>query len=244
METRLNKYLSEAGYCSRREADRLIDDGRIYVNGIPAIKGQKVNESDDVSVDGKKITHEIKPVVIAFYKPRGIVSTTAEEENGEKIVNVVDYIGFPVRIYPVGRLDRESEGLLLLTNQGELMDLLLRSRYGHEKEYYVRVNRTVTADDIRNLSNGIHIVDKEHYIDRVTKKCTVKKVSDDAFRIVLTEGINRQIRRMCEYCGMKVITLRRERVMNITLDGLKPGRFRELEADEITELKHALGLFS
>ena len=149
MAVRINKYLSEAGVCSRREADRMLEQGRICIDGIPALPGQKVEDGQTVTVDGKTVRKEDEEIFLAFYKPRGIVCTTAESENGEKIVNVVDYINYPKRVYPVGRLDQNSEGLLLLTNQGEIMEKILRSRYGHEKEYFVRVNRRITPEFLR-----------------------------------------------------------------------------------------------
>lgn len=231
MAVRINKYLSEAGVCSRREADRMLAQGRICIDGIPALPGQKVEEGQNVTVDGRAVHKEEEEIFLAFYKPRGIVCTTAEAENGEKIVNVVDYINYPKRVYPVGRLDQNSEGLLLLTNQGEMMEKILRSRYGHEKEYFVRVNRKITPEFLRKMSQGVEI------LDTVTKPCKVWQEDEKSFHIILTQGLNRQIRRMCEALDYRVTMLRRDRVVNITLDGLVKGRYRRLTPQEVLELK-------
>ena len=231
MAVRINKYLSEAGVCSRREADRMLEQGRICIDGIPALPGQKVEDGQTVTVDGKTVRKEDEEIFLAFYKPRGIVCTTAESENGEKIVNVVDYINYPKRVYPVGRLDQNSEGLLLLTNQGEIMEKILRSRYGHEKEYFVRVNRRITPEFLRKMSQGVEI------LDTVTKPCKVWQEDEKSFHIILTQGLNRQIRRMCEALDYRVTMLRRDRVVNITLDGLIKGRYRRLTPQEVRELK-------
>lgn len=236
MGIRINKYLSEAGVCSRREADRMIEQGRILIDGISASPGQRVETGQSVTVDGKQVSLEEEEIYLAFYKPKGIVCTTADTENGEKIANVVDYIQYPKRVYPVGRLDRNSEGLLLLTNQGDVMEKILRSRYGHEKEYFVKVNRRVTDSFLNKMSRGVEI------LDTVTKPCKVWKESEDSFHIILTQGLNRQIRRMCEALGYRVVMLRRDRVVNITLKGLTKGRYRNLTPEEVRELKRQLDI--
>ncbi len=232
---RINKYLSEAGICSRREADRLIQAGRVLLAGRTAIPGDKVSEWQEVAVDGKVVNREGEEIFLAFYKPKGVVCTTADTEHGEKIQNVVEYVQYPKRVYPVGRLDKDSEGLLLMTNQGEVMEKILRSRYGHEKEYFVKVDHKVEESFIQGMKKGVPI------LDTVTKPCKVWKESETSFHIILTQGLNRQIRRMCEYFGYRVVYLRRDRVMNITLEGLKKGRYRELTAQEIKELKRECG---
>lgn len=233
---RINKYLSEAGVCSRREADRMLSEGRVCVEGIPALPGQRVQDGQNVTVDGKSVYPEEEEIYLAFYKPKGIVCTTADTENGERVLNVVDYIHYPKRIYPVGRLDQASEGLLLLTNQGDVMEKILRGRYGHEKEYFVKVDHTITDETLRQMAQGIPI------LDTVTKPCKIWRENGDSFHIILTQGLNRQIRRMCEYFGYRVVHLRRDRVINITLEGLKKGRYRKLTLSEIRGLKKELGL--
>lgn len=231
---RINKYLSEAGVCSRREGDRMLEQGRVCIDGQPVGPGARVLPGQMVTVDQKRIEKEQEEIYLAFYKPQGIVCTTADSENGEKIMNVVEYIHYPKRIYPVGRLDQNSEGLLLLTNQGEVMEKILRSRYEHEKEYYVKVNKRVTEEFLNQMSSGVPI------LDTVTKPCKVWKEDDYSFHIILTQGLNRQIRRMCEYFDYRVVKLRRDRVMNITLEGLRKGRYRKLTSEEIRELKNQL----
>jgi len=231
---RINKFLSEAGFCSRREGDRLIIAGRVTLDGRMAEVGDRVLPNQKVAVDGREIVKEEKEIFLAFYKPRGIVCTTAVEENGEKIKNVVEYINYPKRVYPVGRLDQSSEGLILLTNQGEAMDRILRSRYEHEKEYFVCVDHKIENSFLEGMSSGVPV------LDTVTKPCKVWREDDLSFHIIITQGLNRQIRRMCEYFGYRVTYLRRDRVMNITLDGLKKGRYRSLTAEEIVELKREL----
>lgn len=233
---RMNKYLSEAGVCSRREADRMLSQGRICVDGIPAELGQRIQPGQIVTVDGKTVSPETEEIYLAFYKPKGIVCTTADHENGERVRNVVEYINYPKRVYPVGRLDQASEGLLLLTNQGDVMEKILRGRYGHEKEYFVKVNQKISDEILHKMGQGVPI------LDTVTKPCKVWRESEDSFHIVLTQGLNRQIRRMCDYFGYRVVHLRRDRVMNITLKGLKKGRYRELTVSEVRALKKELGL--
>ena len=233
-EIRINKFLSEAGVCSRREGDRMLSEGRILIDGAVAKPGDKVTKGQRVFVDGKEVKKEIEEIFLAFYKPRGLVCTTARKENGEKIKNVIDYIGYPKRIYPVGRLDQASEGLLLLTNQGEEMDRILRSRNEHEKEYFVQVDHRLTEEFLEGMRRGVPI------LDTVTKPCKVWKESEKSFHIIITQGLNRQIRRMCEYFGYRVTFLRRDRVMNITLQGLEKGKYRHLTEDEVAELKEIL----
>jgi 23S rRNA pseudouridine2604 synthase len=229
--TRINKYLSEAGYCSRREADKLIAQGRVTINGEVPEMGTKVGADDEVRVDGKSVEKkEQKPIYLAFNKPIGVVCTTNPrvEKN-----NIIDYIGYPERIFPVGRLDKASEGLILLTNDGETANRISRSRNEHEKEYLVTVDRMVSPDFVSRMSNGVPI------LDTITKKCKVEKLDNHVFRIVLTQGLNRQIRRMCEYLGYKVTALKRIRVMNIQLD-LPVGKYRELTSQELKKLKSML----
>ena len=228
---RINKFLSEAGVCSRREADRMLVSGRVCIDGVPAQAGAKVMPGMEVTADGRPVGKEEEEIFIAFYKPKGVVCTTAPEENGVKVMNVIDYIGYSKRIYPVGRLDQSSEGLLLLTNQGDIMEKILRSRYGHEKEYFVRTDHKITDSFIEKMGKGVPV------LDTVTKPCKIWKEDNYSFHIILTQGLNRQIRRMCEYFGYKVVYLRRDRVMNITLDGLKKGRYRHLTKEEINILK-------
>lgn len=225
--TRLNKYCSICGACSRREADALIAEGRITVNGVPAVAGQKVTEADVVCIDGRSIGTKEEIVVLAFYKPRGIVCTTSDKDRAE---NVVDFLHYPVRVYPVGRLDKDSEGLLLMTNDGELTNHILKARYYHEKEYVVTVDRTVDDEFVRKMGSGVPI------LDTVTRPCKVRRVNAHTFSIILTQGLNRQIRRMCEYFGYEVQTLKRVRILNIELEGLKAGEYRKIEGEELQEL--------
>jgi len=222
--TRLNKFLSQIGYCSRRAADQLIEAGRVTVNGEPALMGQKVSAKDAVWVDGKSIAKPpTKPVYLAFNKPKGIVCTTnARVEKN----NIVDYINYPTRIFPVGRLDKNSEGLILLTNDGELTNQILKARNHNEKEYKVVVDRPITKEFIEKMENGIPI------LDTVTRKCKVKQTHKKEFGIILTQGLNRQIRRMCEYLGYRVVSLKRVRIMHIPLD-VKTGEYRLLSAKEV-----------
>ena len=231
--TRLNKYISEAGVASRRAADRLIEEGKVTINGKPAVVGDRVYEDDVVAVNGKKIAKEEEDIILAFNKPRGITCTSNPEDKD----NVIDYIGYPKRIYSVGRLDKDSQGLLLMTNNGELANQIMRSRGEHEKEYIVTVNKPVTKEFIKGMSNGVPILE-----DRITKKCFVEKIDDNTFRIILKQGLNRQIRRMCEYFDYDVIRLERVRVMNIELGKLKEGRYRNISKQEREELFRQLGL--
>ena len=228
---RLNKFISEAGVASRRAADRMVDEGRITINGKVAVLGDKVCDGDVVCVDGKPVKKVQEDIILVFHKPRGITCTSNPDDKD----NVIDFIGYPKRIYSVGRLDKDSEGLLLMTNNGELANNIMRSRGEHEKEYIVTVDKPINQEFIRKMSNGIPILD-----GRVTKKCLVEKLSDRQFRIILKQGLNRQIRRMCEYCGYDVKRLIRIRVMNIELGDLKEGRYRDITRREREELMNQL----
>ena len=229
MATRINKYLSEVGFCSRREADRLIEEGKVTINGeIPEI-GSKVKESDQVEVVGQKIEKSKiqKKIYLVFNKPVGIVCTTDRRVESS---NIIDFIKYPTRIFPIGRLDKLSEGLIFLTNDGDIVNKILRSRNNHEKEYIVSVNRPINKDFIQRMSNGVEI------LGTITKDCFVKQLGPKKFKIILTQGLNRQIRRMCESLGYKVQSLKRVRIMNINLD-VPVGKFRKFTKEELIELK-------
>jgi len=232
MAIRINKYLSEVGYCSRRVADTLIEEGKVTINGeIPEI-GTKVKEGDQVEVKGQKIIKSTKKkcIYLAFNKPVGIVCTTDRRVEPD---NIIDFIQYPKRIFPIGRLDKLSEGLIFLTNDGDIVNKILRARNNHEKEYIVKVNRPINSDFIQNMSNGVEI------LDRRTKNCFVKQLGSRNFQIILTQGLNRQIRRMCEALGYKVRSLKRVRIMNIKLD-VPIGEYRELSKEELLELNGLL----
>ena len=229
---RLNKYLSEAGVCSRREADRLIESGIVTVDGKTAAPGMKVEDGQEVRVGKKVVKSKTKKTVLAVYKPAGIVCT---EDKREK-KNIVRFLNYPVRVTYAGRLDKDSEGLLIMTNDGDLINGMMRARYAHEKEYKVKVNKEITPEFIEKMSRGVHIRDKEKNLDAVTRPCTVKKTGKYTFSIILTQGLNRQIRRMCEALGYKVDVLKRIRIMNVELGNLKPGQVRELTEQELKEL--------
>ena len=225
--TRLNKYLSEVGYCSRRAADQLIAEGRVTINGVVPEMGTKVGPNDKVHVDGKLIANSKDPsVYLAFNKPLGIVCTTDTIVEKD---NIIDYINYPKRIFPIGRLDKNSEGLILLTDDGDIVNKILRASNNHEKEYIVTVDKLISQTFIERMQNGVPI------LDTVTKKCKVEKLSNYEFKIILTQGLNRQIRRMCEYLNYEVKTLKRIRVMNIKLD-VPVGKYRELNAVELKQL--------
>lgn len=229
--TRLNKFLSEAGYCSRRAADKLIEEGRVTVNGKHPEMGTKVSPSDEIAVDGTIISKRKKAhVYIAFNKPVGIVCTT--DTRVEKN-NIIDFIGYPSRIFPIGRLDKDSEGLILLTDDGDIVNKILRSSNNHEKEYIVTVDKPISQTFIERMSKGVPI------LDTTTKPCKVQKLSRNSFKIILTQGLNRQIRRMCEYLGYEVESLQRVRIMNIHLKSAV-GRYRNLTAEELNTLNEAL----
>ena len=224
---RINKYLSEVGYCSRREADKLIEAGRVTINGVIPEMGSKISQNDVVEVDGKPVVDSKEAFVyLAFNKPVGIVCTT--DTNVEKD-NIIDFINYPKRIFPIGRLDKPSEGLILLTDDGDIVNKILRASNNHEKEYLVKVDKPISHTFVERMSGGIPI------LDRVTKKCQVEKLSTYEFRIILTQGLNRQIRRMCEYLNYEVETLKRVRIMNIKLD-IPVGEYRELSMEELKEL--------
>ena len=229
--TRINKYLSEIGYCSRREADRLIADGRVLVNGEPVEMGLKVSAEDKIVVNGEAISNpKNKLVYIAFNKPKGIVCTTDTRVEKD---NIIDYINYSKRIFPIGRLDKASKGLIFLTNDGNIVNKILRARNNHEKEYIVSVNKPITKEFLHEMSNGVPV------LDTVTKKCFVKQTHKNEFKIILTQGLNRQIRRMCEYLDYRVIELIRVRIMNVNLD-LKVGKWRYLSAKEFKDLNELL----
>ncbi|MEJ6793825.1 MAG: 23S rRNA pseudouridine(2604) synthase RluF [Flavobacteriales bacterium] len=230
-ETRINKFLSEAGYCSRRAADRLIDENRVTINGEVPLMGTKIVEGDVVKVDGKLIIKkEEKPVYIALNKPVGIVCTT--DTHVEKD-NIIDFMNYPKRIFPIGRLDKASQGLILLTNDGDIVNKILRAKNNHQKEYIVQVNKEITEDFLQKMRDGIPI------FDIITNKCEVEQVGKYRFKIILTQGLNRQIRRMCEYLDFRVILLRRIRIMNIHLD-VNIGEFRDLTQSELDELNELI----
>ncbi len=228
---RLNKYLSEVGYCSRREADKLIDQGRVTINGEIPEMGTKVTHEDVVHVDGELIN---KPnenhVYLAFNKPVGIVCTTAQNEKD----NIIDFINYPKRIFPIGRLDKPSEGLIFLTSDGDIVNKILRARNNHEKEYVVTVNKLISPQFVKRMGNGIPI------LDTITRKCEVEQISKYDFRIVLTQGLNRQIRRMCEYLGYEVVRLKRIRIMNVSLD-VPVGTWRYLTDEELKVINTDVG---
>lgn len=222
--TRINKYLSEAGFCSRREADKLVEQGRVTINGKLPEMGTKVAEDDIVNVDGKTIFNlDEKPVYLAFNKPVGIVCTT---DTAVEKDNIIDYINYPKRIFPIGRLDKASEGLIFLTDDGDIVNKILRARYNHEKEYIVTVNRPLTSNFLQRMSMGIPI------LDTMSKKCEVERLGKFDFKIILTQGLNRQIRRMCEYLGYEVNNLKRVRIMNVVLD-IPTGEWRDLTSQEL-----------
>lgn len=224
---RINKYLSEIGYCSRRKADELILQNRVTINGKVPEMGTKISENDEVRVDGELVSEpKQKHVYIALNKPVGIVCTT---DTGREKDNIIDFINYPERIFPIGRLDKPSEGLILLTSDGDIVNKILRARNNHEKEYIVQVDRRVDHPFIKQMRSGVPI------LDTVTRKCEVERLSDYSFKIILTQGLNRQIRRMCEYLGYNVTALKRTRIMNIRLD-MPVGKWRHLTEDELEDL--------
>lgn len=232
MEERLNKWLSRMGVCSRREADRLIEKGLVLVDGKPALMGQKVEAGQSVICDGRVVSQpgaEPKPILLAVNKPAGIVCTTSHKDRAE---NIVDFLNYPERIYPVGRLDKDSEGLLLMTNQGDLVNKIMRSGNAHEKEYIVAIDSPVTEEFVERMSAGLWLPE----LNATTRPCRVRKVDERHFSIILTQGLNRQIRRMCQACGGQVTHLKRIRIMNIMLGELPVGKFREVKGEEYREL--------
>ena len=231
--TRLNKYLSEAGYCSRRAADKLIDEGRVTINGAVPEMGTKVIPGDEVKVDGKTILNNAKKrTYIAFNKPVGIVCTT---DTGVEKDNIIDYISYPTRIFPVGRLDKDSEGLILLTDDGDIVNKILRANNNHEKEYIVTVDKPISQTFVQRMSAGIPLEE----LGKTTKSCSVEKLSAFEFKIILTQGLNRQIRRMCEYLNYEVQSLKRTRIMNI-LQKCEVGTYRDLTDEELNTLNETL----
>lgn len=227
---RINKYISETGFCSRREADKLIEDGKVTINGRVAVLGDDVKGGDEVLVNGMPLTRKKKHIYIALNKPVGITCTTERHVEG----NIIDFVGHPERIFPIGRLDKDSDGLILLTNDGDIVNRILRAEYNHEKEYIVTVDKPITKEFLTGMANGVKID------DYVTKKCKVSPVGSHVFRIILTEGKNRQIRKMCKSFGYKVKRLQRIRIMNIKLGDLKMGRWRNLTKKELDELFRTL----
>jgi 23S rRNA pseudouridine2604 synthase len=228
---RINKFLSETGICSRREADKWVESGRVTINGKLAELGSQAEKEDDVRVDGQPIGVKKTSLYIAFNKPVGITCTTERHIEG----NIIDYIGHEERIFPIGRLDKDSEGLILLTNNGDIVNQILRSENSHAKEYIVTVNRLVTPQFLQGMAAGVPI------LDTVTQSCEISRVSDYVFRIILTQGLNRQIRRMCAHFEYQVRRLQRIRIMNITLEGLRTGSWRELSAVELSQIYQDIG---
>ena len=224
----LNKFISNTGRCSRREADKMIEDGRVMLNGVPAKKGNRAGSDDIVLIDGQPLTAQDKAPAkyIAFHKPIGITCTTDQSIPG----NIIDYIKFPERIFPIGRLDKPSEGLIFLTNDGDIVNKILRAGNNHEKEYLVKVHKPITDEFIRKMGSGVPI------LGTYTKKCKVEKINTHSFKIILTQGFNRQIRRMCDYLGYDVISLQRTRIMNIKLEPLAVGKWRLLTTAEVKDL--------
>lgn len=225
---RINKFLSEAGICSRREADRQIELQNVTIDGRIAVAGDRVCDGQLVRFQGKVVSKEEEEILIAFHKPTGIVCTSEKREKN----NVIDYLNYPKRIYPIGRLDKDSEGLLLLTNNGDIVNKMMRSGNKHEKEYIVTVNKSISDSFISGMANGVPLVE----LNTTTRKCKVEKLSNRRFKIVLTQGLNRQIRRMCEYFGYRVEKLERVRIMNIELGDLEVGRYRNLTNEEYDTL--------
>jgi len=232
--TNLNKYISSSGICSRREAEKFINEGRVTLNGKSTQLGNRVTKNDVVKLDGRIVKPKDVTIYIALNKPIGIVSTT----DGREPNNIVKHINYPERLFPVGRLDKPSEGLIFLTNDGDIVNKILRAGNNHEKEYFVTVNKSITEDFIEKMSNGIPI------LGTVTQKCLVEKVNDKIFKIILTQGLNRQIRRMCEYLDYEVTKLKRTRIMNVELGYLQTGDWRELTEEEMKEINSMISLSS
>ena len=230
--TRINKYLSEIGFCSRRMADSLIEKGKISINGELAVMGQKVSGEEEIKVENKLVftKNDKEKIYLAFNKPVGVVCTTDTKREKN---NIIDYINYPTRIFPIGRLDKPSEGLIFLTNDGDIVNKILRANNKHEKEYLVEVNKPITKDFIKLMGNGVPVLDK------ITNKCFVKQTGKKTFRIILTQGLNRQIRRMCEYLDYRVISLKRIRIMNIELD-LRVGEYRYFTKSELNTINQLI----
>lgn len=232
---RLNKYLAHCGVCSRREADRLIGQGRVEVNGCPAVSGQTVDGTDEVTVSGKAVHRREKTVVLAYYKPMGVTCTEKDPHADKKLTDMIKY---PVRVTYAGRLDKDSEGLLLLTNDGDLIQAMMRGSHHHEKEYIVRVDREITEGFLNQMEHGIYLED----LEVTTKPCKAEKIGRFTFKLILTQGLNRQIRRMCSACGYRVKGLKRVRVMHIKLGNLKSGEYVELSNEDVERLYRDAGL--
>lgn len=223
---RIQKYISETGFCSRRHTNRLIIEGRVTVNGVVSDKNTMIAEHDEVLIDGRPIPRKEQSVYLALHKPVGITCTAAKEVEG----NIIDFVNYPTRIFPVGRLDKASEGLILMTNDGDIFNKILRSEHSHEKEYVVTVDKVITEQFVLEMESGVEI------LNTITKPCKVEKISDNVFKIILTQGLNRQIRRMCKALGYRVERLQRIRIMNIHLGNLEAGAWRELSQQELNEL--------
>lgn len=236
-QIRLNKYLAMCGVCSRRDADKLIEQGKVWINGVPAVMGQTVNVSDRITVNGKTLAGRKENVVLAYYKPVGVTCTEKDVHAEKKITDVINY---PVRVTYAGRLDKDSEGLILLTNDGELINAVMRGANHHEKEYVVKVDKEITSDFLKRMGEGIYLKD----LELTTRKCEIFRMGKFTFRIVLTQGVNRQIRRMCKALGYQVKSLKRVRVMNIKLGDLKYGAWREVTGDELDALYSAAGVLN
>jgi 23S rRNA pseudouridine2604 synthase len=226
-QKRLNKAISETGICSRRAADKLIEEGKVLINGCLAELGTRVSENDEIRISGNIITKEVENIYLAFNKPVGVTCTTDTAIKG----NIISYINYSERIFPVGRLDKPSEGLIIMTNDGDIVNKILRSGNNHEKEYIVTVHKKITVRFVERMANGVPI------LDTITKRCSVKKIGERQFNIVLTQGLNRQIRRMCEHLGYNVISLRRVRIMNITMGKLKKGSYRRITKAELENMQ-------
>lgn len=226
MDTSLNKYISDSGFCSRREADKYIEQCRVTINGKDADKGNRVKEGDDVRIDGERIKQKKQTVYLMLNKPKGITCTTDLKDK----TNIIDFINYKSRIFPIGRLDKRSEGLIFLTNDGDIVNKILRAGNGHEKEYIVTVDKPINIEFLQKMRNGVKI------LGTTTQKCFVKQEGDNRFRIILTQGLNRQIRRMCEVLGFNVTSLKRIRIMSISLAGLQSGKWRYFTPDEINTI--------
>ena len=230
MEVSLNKYISESGFCSRREADKYIEQCRVTINGQDANKGNRVKLGDDVRIDGERIKKKVLPIYIALNKPKGVTCTTDLKDKA----NIIDFINHKNRIFPIGRLDKLSEGLIFLTNDGDIVNKILRAGNNHEKEYFVTVDKTISPDFINKMRNGVKI------LGTVTKKCFLKQEGDNRFKIILVQGLNRQIRRMCEALGYNVVALKRVRIMNFTVSNLPTGKWRYFTPTEIENINEML----
>lgn len=232
---RLNKYLAQCGVCSRRDADKLIEQGRVKVNGVVATAGQQVSDRDRVLVNNKPLKGKEQKVVLAYYKPIGVTCTERDAHAEKVLMKLIDY---PVRVTYAGRLDKDSEGLLLLSNDGDLINAMMKGAHGHEKEYQVKVRKEITPQFLKQMSDGVYLEE----LNRTTRPCEIEQTGKYTFRIILTQGLNRQIRRMCQSLGYHVQSLKRVRVINITLKGLAPGKFREVTGEELTDLYESCGL--